>query len=65
MGVFDNVRCQQPLPWCDDYAQLVFDINGGIMAVHRWESEIVPAIVETIKRADGGWYAANVWRLKS
>lgn len=43
----------------------VFDINGGVMFFSRWVDEIVPAIVATIKRADGGWYPANVWQLES
>lgn len=49
--------------WVGDGAHLVFDVNGGIMDAYRWENKIVPAIAATIKRADGGWYAANVWRL--
>jgi len=44
--------------------RMVFDINGGIMPFWKWRNEIVPAIVATIKRADGGWYPANVWQLE-
>ena len=43
----------------------VFDINGGVMAFEQWQREIVPAIVATIKRADGGWYPSNVWQLEA
>lgn len=42
----------------------VFDCNGGITSVENWEGNIVPAIVATIPRADGGWFPANVWRLR-
>lgn len=42
----------------------VFDINGGVRLFDSWEKEIVPLIVATYPRADGGWYPANVWRLK-
>ncbi len=49
--------------WAERGMPLVFDCNGGIMGFDRWEYEIVPAIVATVHRADGGWYPANVWRL--
>jgi hypothetical protein len=42
----------------------VFDINGGVRLFDSWEREIVPLIVAEYPRADGGWYPANVWRLK-
>jgi hypothetical protein len=44
--------------------RLVFDINGGMRTFDSWEREIVPLIVAEYPRADGGWYPANVWRLK-
>jgi len=49
--------------WSERGVPLVFDVNGGIRGFERWEGEIVPALVATIPRADGGWYPANVWRL--
>jgi hypothetical protein len=49
--------------WADS-RRLVFDINGGMRTFDSWEREIVPLIVKEIPRADGGWYPANVWRLK-
>jgi hypothetical protein len=33
----------------------VFDINGGLRHVDSWEAEIVPLIIQSIKRADGKW----------
>jgi hypothetical protein len=42
---------------------LVFDCNGGMRTFGSWDSEIVPLIVASVKRADGGWYPANIWRL--
>jgi hypothetical protein len=45
--------------------RLVFDCNGGMRTFGSWESEIVPLITATVKRADGGWYPANIWRLTS
>ena len=51
--------------WTDNEGfETVFDCNGGMMSPEWWQSEIVPAITKTIPRADGGWYPANVWRLK-
>lgn len=44
-------------------AAMVFDCNGGILGFQEWEREIVPAIVATIKRADGGWFPTHVWRI--
>ena len=46
-----------------DFGSLVFDINGGISSFARWRLDIVPAIVASIKRADGGWYATHVWEV--
>ncbi len=48
--------------WTTPY-NTVFDVNGGIMAFHRWEKEIVPLIVATIPRADGGYFPTHIWRL--
>lgn len=41
----------------------VFDCNSGITTFAEWESKTVNAITATIKRADGDWFPANVWRL--
>ena len=49
--------------WSERGVYLVFDVNGGIQGLSRWEVETVPAIVATIKNADGGWYPQNIWRL--
>jgi hypothetical protein len=43
-------------------SRLVFDCNGGMRTYESWEAEIVPIIVASVKRADGGWYPANIWR---
>lgn len=50
--------------WAERGVPLVYDINGGITAFDGWEAEVVPAIVAMIKRADGDWYPANIWRLR-
>lgn len=50
--------------WKEGERRQVFDCNGGIRAVEDWEQTIVPAIVATVPRADGGWFPANVWRLR-
>lgn len=42
--------------------RLVFDCNGGMRTFQSWQQGIVPLIVESVKRADGGWYPANIWR---
>jgi hypothetical protein len=41
----------------------VFDCNGGMRDFASWKQEIVPPLVTSVPRADGGWYPANVWRL--
>lgn len=41
----------------------VFDINGGIRKFFDWKREIVPLIVQSVPRADGGWWPANVWQV--
>jgi hypothetical protein len=51
--------------WKHGDRQFVFDINGGIRDFASWKSEIVPLIVAQVKRADGGWWSANVWKLQS
>jgi hypothetical protein len=50
--------------WAERGVPIIFDCNGGIQGLGAWETNIVPLIVETIPRADGGWYAANVWRIE-
>jgi hypothetical protein len=42
----------------------VFDINGGLRDVDSWESEIVPLIVASIKRADGKWSISHSWGIE-
>lgn len=44
-------------------AAMVFDCNGGISGFKNWESLIVPLLTQSVPRSDGGWYAANIWRL--
>ena len=45
-------------------ADLVFDVNGGIRSYRSWKEEIVPPLTRCVPRCDGGWYPANVWRLR-
>ena len=49
--------------WSDNELS-VFDINGGLMHYDHWLAEVVPAIIKSIKRADGKWYAANSWEIE-
>lgn len=42
---------------------MVFDCNGGVRTLASWESEIVPLITSSYKRADGGWFPTHMWRL--
>lgn len=42
---------------------MVYDCNVGVIEFSEWESTIAPAIIRSIPRADGGWFAADVWRL--
>lgn len=49
--------------WEERGVPLIFDCNGGIMGLSRWENEIVPLIVKHTPRASGGWYPTHVWRL--
>lgn len=41
----------------------VFDINGGLMCVEHWELEVVPKILESIRRADGTWSISHGWQI--
>ena len=41
--------------WTERGVQIVFDCNGGIQGFWQWETEIVPLIVASVNRADGGW----------
>ena len=47
----------------DGLYQAVFDINGGILEFPTWKTAIVPEIVASIPRADGGWFPTHIWRL--
>lgn len=50
--------------WVNAGVRLVFDCNSGVTTFEQWEAETVNAITKTIKRADGDWFPANVWRLR-
>lgn len=43
---------------------VVFDINGGMVSFAEWESRIVPHILGSYPRADGGWFPTHIWRMK-
>jgi hypothetical protein len=49
--------------WAERGVPLVFDCNGGVQHVERWEYETVPAITSQISRADGGWHPTHVWHI--
>lgn len=41
----------------------VFDINCGLVRYDDWLRSVPPSVTETIKRADGGWYATHIWEI--
>lgn len=41
----------------------IFDINGGLRSYESWAQEVVPAIVASIKRADGTWSISHSWEI--
>ena len=47
----------------DTGADMVFDVNGGILGFMEWERQIVPPLAASVPRCDGTWYVANVWRI--
>lgn len=46
------------------YEPVVFDINGGLLYRDQWLEHVVPAIISSIKRADGGWYITHSWEIR-
>lgn len=50
--------------WAERSVPLVFDCNGGILSFDEWERDIVPEIIKTIPKADGGWHPTHIWRLR-
>lgn len=42
---------------------VVFDINGGVMSLDDWESDVVPLITASIPRADGDWHVTHCWEV--
>lgn len=49
--------------WSERGVPLVFDCNGGIRGFGGWETEVVPEILATVPRNDGGWRPTHVWRI--
>lgn len=48
--------------WLNEFGKpMVFDCNGGMMASHLWESEIVPLLIP--RRGDGGWEPTHILRV--
>ena len=47
----------------DTGADMVFDVNGGILGFMEWERQIVPPLAASVPRCDGTWYVSNVWRI--
>lgn len=43
---------------------VIFDVNGGLMQLERWEEEIVPLITASIPRADGVWSVTHSWEVE-
>lgn len=50
--------------WIAAFDGVVFDVNGGFMPFEYWEQTIVPAIVASIKRADGEWWITHSWEVE-
>jgi hypothetical protein len=48
-----------------ELAPVLFDVNGGLMELDRWEDEIVPLITRSIPRADGDWHVTHSWEIES
>lgn len=43
---------------------VVFDVNGGLMELERWEEEIVPLLTGSVPRAGGGWHVTHSWEIE-
>jgi hypothetical protein len=50
--------------WAEAGDNWVFDGNCGMVRFAEWQTQTAPAITASIPRADGGWFPADVWRLK-
>lgn len=50
--------------WRHDHLISIFDVNGGIRSIADWKKEIVPLIVASVPRADGGWYVTHSWEVE-
>lgn len=50
--------------WLERDVPLVFDCNCGIRGFESWENQIVPEIVKSVDRADGGWHPTHIWTIK-
>lgn len=48
----------------ETHLKLIFDVNGGIRPLLSWEEEIVPLILKSYPRADGGWFPTHIWRIE-
>jgi hypothetical protein len=42
---------------------MIFDCNSGIVPFSDWQSDIIPAIILSYPRADGGWFPTHIWRI--
>jgi hypothetical protein len=49
--------------WFNEFIPMVFDVNGGIREFNDWKEIIVPPLTASVKRCDGTWSIANIWRL--
>lgn len=41
----------------------VFDVNGGLHTFESWRDNVVPHIIASIPRADGGWFVTDSWEV--
>ena len=46
------------------FGTLVFDVNSGPVTYQDWDMRVAPAIVKSIKRADGEWYFTHLWEIE-
>lgn len=43
---------------------LIFDVNSGFSTYDQWAKDVVPALTNSIKRADGGFYPTHYWSVE-
>lgn len=49
--------------WIERGVELVFDVNGGIVGLEKWDTTIAPQIMDEIENSSGHWSVTHVLRL--